>query len=76
MIPQAQSPTIATTMPVGRCVSRTAESVHTHGEDMATVAHFTVSAGQQVPFVLSWYPSHDQPAHPIDAYYAVEETTR
>jgi hypothetical protein len=31
----------------------------THGEDMQTVADFTVSSqGEQVPFVLTWFPSH------------------
>ncbi len=48
--------------------------VHTHGEDMTTVAEFSVSAGQRVPFVLSWYPSHEQPARPVDGHYGVQET--
>ncbi len=50
--------------------------VHSHGEGMTTVAHFTIRANQQVPFVLSWYPSHEQSVHPIDASFAVEEATR
>ncbi|HVB06098.1 MAG TPA: glycoside hydrolase family 15 protein [Acidimicrobiales bacterium] len=50
--------------------------VHSHGEGMTTVAHFTIRASQQVPFILSWYPSHEQPVHPIDAQYAVDEATR
>lgn len=29
-----------------------------HGENMHTVSDFTVSAGERVPFVLSWAPSH------------------
>ena len=32
----------------------------THGEDMTTVADFTVSEGQNVPFVLTWFPSHER----------------
>jgi GH15 family glucan-1,4-alpha-glucosidase len=28
------------------------------GEDFTTHGHFTVSAGQVVPFTMSWYPSH------------------
>jgi GH15 family glucan-1,4-alpha-glucosidase len=29
-----------------------------HGENFHTVSTFTVSAGQSVPFILTWYPSH------------------
>jgi GH15 family glucan-1,4-alpha-glucosidase len=50
--------------------------VHTHGENMRTVADFTVSEGQRVPFVLSWFPSNVGPPHPVDANYAIEETIR
>ena len=50
--------------------------VHTHGEKMRTVADFTVAEGQRVPFVLSWFPSHAAPPHPLDAAYSIEETTR
>jgi GH15 family glucan-1,4-alpha-glucosidase len=32
--------------------------VATRGEGLTTVADFTVSAGESVPFVLEWYPSH------------------
>src|SRR5947209_15031392 len=28
------------------------------GEDFTTVANFMVSAGEMVPFTLTWYPSH------------------
>ncbi|MGI9120298.1 MAG: glycoside hydrolase family 15 protein [Acidimicrobiales bacterium] len=38
--------------------------VKVHGEDMRTVARFSVGQGDQVPFVLSWYPSH-QPVPPV-----------
>ena len=31
------------------------------GRDAATTARFTVSAGQRVPFALSWHPSHEHP---------------
>lgn len=31
-----------------------------HGENHATVAEFTVSAGEEVPFLLSWHPSHER----------------
>ena len=32
--------------------------VHARGEEMTTVAEFTISEGQHVPFVLAWHPSH------------------
>jgi GH15 family glucan-1,4-alpha-glucosidase len=32
--------------------------VDMQGEDMHTVAAFTISAGERVPFVLSWCPTH------------------
>jgi len=33
-------------------------SVHMHGENMRTVAEFTIGAGDAVPFVMSYMPSH------------------
>jgi GH15 family glucan-1,4-alpha-glucosidase len=42
------------------------------GEDFTTVADFSVSEGQRVPFVLVWHPSHLPPPPPIDA----EDTLR
>ena len=35
--------------------------IPTHGEDMTTVADFTVAPGERVPFVLTWYRSHEEP---------------
>lgn len=48
--------------------------VRTRGEGRSTVAEFTVSAGEQVPFVLTWNPSHLPPPRPIDAAQAVAGT--
>jgi GH15 family glucan-1,4-alpha-glucosidase len=48
--------------------------VHTHGEDMTTVAEFTVKEGEQVPFVLTWFPSHEEAPRPVDARFAIEDT--
>ena len=42
-----------------------------HGENLTTVADFTVRAGQRIPFVLSWHPSHVAPPPPIDAEAAL-----
>jgi GH15 family glucan-1,4-alpha-glucosidase len=46
--------------------------IATHGENLSTVAEFTVREGERVPFVLMWQPSHEQPPACIDA----EETLR
>ncbi|HXX88859.1 MAG TPA: glycoside hydrolase family 15 protein [Acidimicrobiales bacterium] len=48
--------------------------VETHGRDMTTVARFAVTAGQHIPFVLTWYPSHERPPRPVDARFAVADT--
>src|SRR5918997_6762464 len=34
-------------------------SVPAHGEDMRTIARFTLRAGETASFVLSWHPSHE-----------------
>ena len=50
--------------------------VRPHGENLTTVAEFTVSEGQRVPFVLSWCPSTEHPGRAIDAEHAVQDTER
>ena len=42
--------------------------VRTHGEDMTTVAEFAVREGEQVPFVLTWFASHEEAPRPVDAF--------
>jgi GH15 family glucan-1,4-alpha-glucosidase len=49
-------------------------TVPTHGRDLSTVAEFTVSEGQSVPFSLSWYPASGTPPRPVDATYAIKDT--
>jgi GH15 family glucan-1,4-alpha-glucosidase len=49
--------------------------VETRGEDLTTVAEFCVREGQHVPFVLSWYQSHEHPPRPVDADYSIADTT-
>jgi GH15 family glucan-1,4-alpha-glucosidase len=46
----------------------------TRGEDMQTVSEFAVDEGQRVPFVLTWFPSHEEVPAPIDAEVALAET--
>src|SRR5262245_39779154 len=38
-------------------ILRVCTPVALHGEDLKTVGEFTVSEGQTVPFVATWYPS-------------------
>ncbi|HKO20425.1 MAG TPA: glycoside hydrolase family 15 protein [Acidobacteriaceae bacterium] len=44
------------------------------GESLSTLSEFTVAAGQQVPFVLTYGPSHLNPATPADPQAAVANT--
>src|ERR687888_945945 len=44
------------------------------GEDMTTVGEFTVSAGETVPFVLTYVPSHLPTPDPVDAEDALRQT--
>src|SRR5712692_4634942 len=32
--------------------------VEVHGEGMTSVSEFTLAAGERIPFVLTWFPSH------------------
>ena len=45
-----------------------------HGEDLSTKGTFIVRAGDQVPFVLAWYPSWERPPARVDAPTALAET--
>ncbi len=53
-------------------VLRTA--VETRGEHMTTVADFEVSAGETIPFVLTYGPSHLPLPEPIDPEHALRDT--
>jgi GH15 family glucan-1,4-alpha-glucosidase len=55
-----------------RMVLRT--PVALYGEDLKTVGEFTVSAGQSVPFVLSYGASFENAATPIDPFKTLETT--
>jgi GH15 family glucan-1,4-alpha-glucosidase len=49
--------------------------VEVRGEDMKTVASFTVAEGRRVPFVLTWYPSFRDLPVEVDPEDALLETT-
>jgi GH15 family glucan-1,4-alpha-glucosidase len=44
------------------------------GEEMTTVGEVVVSPGDRVPFVLSWFPSHEHVPEPVDAGDALVRT--
>jgi GH15 family glucan-1,4-alpha-glucosidase len=48
--------------------------VRLHGQDLKTVGDFTVSAGETVPFVLTYSPSNLPPPAPVDAQAALADT--
>jgi GH15 family glucan-1,4-alpha-glucosidase len=48
--------------------------VETRGEDMTTVADFEVAAGETIPFVLTYGPSHLPAPAPIDPEQALRDT--
>ena len=52
-----------------------ATPVPLHGQNLATVAEFEVAAGDEVPFVLTWYPSADAVPDEVDAATAARDTT-
>jgi GH15 family glucan-1,4-alpha-glucosidase len=43
-----------------------------HGEGMRTMAEFTLRAGDRMPFVFDWYPSHLVPPPPVDPEVAFD----
>ena len=49
-------------------------SVPVRGENLSTVAEFTVEPGQRESFVLTWYPSHHDPPRAITPANALEDT--
>jgi GH15 family glucan-1,4-alpha-glucosidase len=48
--------------------------VEVRGEDMSTVSEFTLAQGQRVPFVLTWFPSHERQPDEVDAEEALADT--
>ncbi len=48
--------------------------VPTKGKGLSTTAEFTVTAGDKVPFVLSWFASHLSPPAAVDPFASLAET--
>ncbi len=53
---------------------RLVSPIGTRGENLSTVADFTVNAGDRVPFVLTWHPSHEAPPPILDAEGSLADT--
>jgi GH15 family glucan-1,4-alpha-glucosidase len=45
-----------------------------HGENLTSIADFTIRNGESKSFTLSWRPSHKRPPDPVDAEAALRET--
>ena len=48
--------------------------VETRGEDLTTVADFAVAEGDRLPFVLTWFPSHEKAPRAIHPEHALQQT--
>ena len=48
--------------------------IETHGENFTTVAEFNVAEGDRIPFVLTWFPSHERQPKAVNAEHALRET--
>ncbi|HZT84951.1 MAG TPA: glycoside hydrolase family 15 protein [Gaiellaceae bacterium] len=46
----------------------------TRGEELNTISEFSVDEGERVPFVLTWFPSHEDTPEAIDPEQALAET--
>jgi GH15 family glucan-1,4-alpha-glucosidase len=44
------------------------------GENLSTVAEFTVGPGERIPFVLTWFQSHHEPPRAITPEHAFDDT--
>ncbi|MFG2601341.1 glycoside hydrolase family 15 protein [Streptomyces sp. NPDC048462] len=53
---------------------RSEPPVKTWGQQFSTCSSFSVSAGQQVAFVLTWHPSHSPRPDLVDPFEALENT--
>ncbi len=53
---------------------RSEPPVKTWGQQFSTCSSFSVSAGEQVAFVLTWHPSHSPRPDLVDPFEALENT--
>ena len=50
--------------------------VDIRGEQLTTVAEFTVEAGETLPFTLTYVPSHLPPPAPLDSFTVLDHTEK
>src|ERR1700716_258812 len=50
--------------------------IETRGKDMTTVAEFTVKESERIPFVLTWFASHQEPPRAINPEHALRDTEK
>jgi GH15 family glucan-1,4-alpha-glucosidase len=50
--------------------------VEVRGEGLTSVAEFTIRVGERIPFVLTWFPSHEELPARIDPEQALRETEK
>jgi GH15 family glucan-1,4-alpha-glucosidase len=50
--------------------------VKTFGRGLTTAAEFEVSKGDRVPFVLTWFPSHESPPRKVRPMTALRQTEK
>ena len=50
--------------------------VETCGENLTTVAEFTVKEGERLPFVLTWFASHEEPPRAVNPEHALRDTEK
>jgi GH15 family glucan-1,4-alpha-glucosidase len=48
--------------------------VETKGKKLRTLAEFTVREGERVPFVLTWFPSHEDVPRTVNPEHALRDT--
>jgi GH15 family glucan-1,4-alpha-glucosidase len=48
--------------------------IETRGENLTTLAEFTVAKGDRVPFVLTWFASHEEAPRAINPEHALRDT--
>jgi GH15 family glucan-1,4-alpha-glucosidase len=69
-VQRADHALVATAGPDALCL-RT--PVETHGENLTTVSEFVVHQGERVPFVLTWFPSHEPLPREVDPEQALTD---
>src|SRR3977135_78067 len=50
--------------------------IETSGQELTTAAEFTVKEGEGIPFVLTWFASHQEPPRAIHADHALRDTEK